>query len=790
MPIEIPDIDDRDYKEILNESLARIRVHNPEWNNYNDSDPGVTLLQLFSFMGESLLYRANRIPERNRLKFLTLLGVPLQAAEAATGLVSISNNKALQEVLTLPADQELKAGKLPFRTLDAIDVLPVEAAVYYKREVTEQTEELEQYWEALYAGHEDKGALHFYETLPLETPKDPANLPVVDMGASDSMDRTVWVALLARDAASVGDVRAELGNKILNLGMYPAQACDARCELSAGDTKTGLEDLPLVFELATGEMTASGSPRYKPLAASIDTDVLARPGIVRLTMPDASEFGSWSFSDPLVAGTGQYPPILDNPKDQTRLVTWLRVRMARQTEGAGMTARFHWLGINATRVSQRARAVVENPGAGNGEADQNFRLINTPVLADSVRITVNGESWSRIDDLLAAGPEIRVNDPRRPPGSKTDSNNLSTVFVVDRESGEIRFGDGIHGTRPPQGAVIRVVYDYGGGADGNVNIGAISKGASLPAGFNVTNPLPCWGGAEAESVEAAERNIPRYLQHHDRMVTADDFTDIVARTPGVDIGRVELLPLFDPRLKQDGVPGMATLLVVPKTDILNPSFPEPDARMLEQVCAHVAPRRLVTTEIHIRGPEYQGVVLSVGIEVVPGQDVPPVREAVNQALREFLTPLMGGRETVGWPLDKSVVARELWAEATRVEGVAYVNQLLLGNEQGTELEEITLSGLQMPKLLMVETRQGEATSLAEVLGNGDDDSGGTSGVGGGSADGTGTGTGNGTGTGSNSGDGSGAAGEGGNAGSDDVSGGGSGDGGSSIIPVPVIPAEC
>ncbi len=46
MPLEIPEIEDRDYQEILNEALVRISVHNPEWTNFNDSDPGVTLIQI------------------------------------------------------------------------------------------------------------------------------------------------------------------------------------------------------------------------------------------------------------------------------------------------------------------------------------------------------------------------------------------------------------------------------------------------------------------------------------------------------------------------------------------------------------------------------------------------------------------------------------------------------------------------------------------------------------------------------------------------------------------------
>src|SRR3954451_7716942 len=103
MPLLIPTIDDRDYRQILAEVRARIPVHNPEWTNFNDADPGMTLLQLFAFMTENLLYRANQVPDRNRLVFLKLLGIPLRPATAAQGVVTISNEKAALQTVTLPA---------------------------------------------------------------------------------------------------------------------------------------------------------------------------------------------------------------------------------------------------------------------------------------------------------------------------------------------------------------------------------------------------------------------------------------------------------------------------------------------------------------------------------------------------------------------------------------------------------------------------------------------------------------------------------------------------------------
>src|ERR1041385_7151148 len=101
MSLTLPAVDSRNYQELLNEALARIPVHNPEWTNFNRSDPGVTLIELFAFLTESLLYRANQIPERNRRAFLSLLGVPLQPATSAHGLVRFALDGGPARPITL-----------------------------------------------------------------------------------------------------------------------------------------------------------------------------------------------------------------------------------------------------------------------------------------------------------------------------------------------------------------------------------------------------------------------------------------------------------------------------------------------------------------------------------------------------------------------------------------------------------------------------------------------------------------------------------------------------------------
>jgi hypothetical protein len=61
----------------------------PDWTAFNELDPGLTLVGLFAFLGENLLYRANQIPERGRPLSLTLaLSEDLHIVEPCGGYLS------------------------------------------------------------------------------------------------------------------------------------------------------------------------------------------------------------------------------------------------------------------------------------------------------------------------------------------------------------------------------------------------------------------------------------------------------------------------------------------------------------------------------------------------------------------------------------------------------------------------------------------------------------------------------------------------------------------------------
>jgi hypothetical protein len=765
MPLQIPKIDDRRYQDLLDEALNRVPVHNPEWTNFNRSDPGVTLIEIFAFMTESLLYRANLIPERNRAKFLQLLGIPLNSATSARGIVAFLNERGpVDQKIILKTGSEVNAGQVPFRLERGLDILPIEGRVYFKRPLKNQATEVEDYYRQLYASFkgdstlDDNVDLKLYETTLLA-----GNNEKGTSLAEDTIDNSIWIALLARENENPEDARKEIVGKTLSLGIVPALD-KTEMILPPGGQKSNAENSEfLTYQLPKmpdSEATAPEDkwklptdlkrriPEYIPLGTRPAADVSIEPGIVEIPLPaNKEELRFWSNLEPLELGADDFPPNLEDTKLNERLITWLRI------SATAIKFRFLWIGINASTVTQRTRVTNEVLPDGTGEPDQKVKLTRASIVSRSARLFVTTgtetEEWTEIDDLLAAGTEVSAPDLRQPPGTKPGKQKSPKVFMVNAESGEIQFGDGMHGQRPPLGAKISVSYDYGAGIAGNVGAGAIKTSPILPAGVKVSNPIRTWGGANSENVLDGEKQVTRYLQHRERLVTNSDFKLIALRAPGVSIGRVEIIPTFNPEFSPNepgDAPGAVTVMVIPRYDARQPDAPEPNRLFLDTICRHLDERRLITTEIFVRGPVYKPIWISVGINVVAEKPVAEVREAVKQALLDFLAPInpavadslvdqingLDDEINNGWRLRKPVAAKELLAVASRVTGVMFINDVLLAGADGLAIEQIAMNGLELPRVMGISISIGDALPLAQLRGTSTGPSGGT-----GTDDGTG-----------------------------------------------------
>src|SRR6476646_659322 len=109
MPLEAPILDDRRFADLVAEAKSLIPRYAPEWTNFNESDPGITLVQLFAWMTEILLYRLNRVPDLNYIKFLQLIGIELEPGTAASADLTFTLSRNNIDSVVVPAGSQVAA---------------------------------------------------------------------------------------------------------------------------------------------------------------------------------------------------------------------------------------------------------------------------------------------------------------------------------------------------------------------------------------------------------------------------------------------------------------------------------------------------------------------------------------------------------------------------------------------------------------------------------------------------------------------------------------------------------
>jgi hypothetical protein len=693
-----PILDDRSFQQLRDELVRRIPVYAPEWTDHNPSDPGITLIELFAFLGENLLFRFNQIPDATRLEFLRLLRIPLRPAAAAGGIVAMTTRDPSGTLV--PRGTAAKAGKVAFETDDEVHVWPLSVRAMAKAAAEAPDPEDKEAWDFLVRARDarrlaaDEEAVYYTTATVPTDPSAPGALPV---DVREAVDGSLWIAAIGAKEADP----TKLGGAIVNLGMVLDEQVTGADDVQACPAGAAAPPSPsLRWQVSTGHLDPGGAPRYQTVAVVGDTTGgLTRQGVVRLQLPGSpSDIGPFVLADPDLRGTGDLPPDLDDEAAKG-LLFWLR---AFRPGADAPIGRILWVGANAATVVQSRKAQPEFVGTGTGDADQRHQLVNGPVIQGSLALEVEEEPgrwtrWTAVDDLQA---------------SREDDRH----YVVDLEAGEVRFGNGITGRAPQIGERIRAVeYRYGGGPEGNLAPAAISQLEGF-ASVKVANPLPTRGGAAAETIAEGLERIPGEFRRHDRAVAPDDFRELALATPGASVGRAESLPLYHAPTGRDGAAGVVSVVVWPREDPKRPSAPMPDRTLLRAVCSWLDARRLVTTELYVIPPAYVKVAVAVGVAVKPGFGVEAVRHWVEQVLRQYLAPLPPyGPDGNGWPLLRRVYGPELEAAALQVEGVEFLEGLAVARlaDDGVTWNEgpVELRHEEVPELAVITVVEGAPLPL-------------------------------------------------------------------------------
>jgi len=648
MPLPDIQLDDRTFDELVVDAKRRIPGYTPEWTDFNDSDPGITLVQLFAWLEEMILYRLNKVPDKNFIEFLKLIGIELNPPKPAAGeLTFYLSSPGPTSPPGSPPNTDALVVLVPQGTEVATTQPDADGPIIFETDqpmsvVGATLQALQSFDGALFALIDQSNAINGQFFYPFGSKPQPQSALYLGFDRSFPTNAGPYVLTIH---AHTADLIAE------------GQGLDATLTPST-------PPVVVVWEYSSTLGSSTLGPGWQPLNPIADTTgCLTGSGTVTFAgppSPAAAQFG-----------------LLRNPSDPA--LFWLRCRIESvQGSGYEIPPRLEDVLINTVTATNVVTITNEVLGPSDGSPNQSFLLTNKPVLQDGFDLEVDEndrsgfQTWTRVDNFAGY--------------TRTDK-----VFTLNVATGEVDFGDGEQGkiparfadpSRPDQDlANIRVAsYRWGGGARGNAGAQTVTSLQSpIPYVDSVTNLRPMSGGQDEETLDEVESRAPQAIRTQSRAVTADDFEFLARQTPGTRILRAQVLPLRNPNIEATRPPGSGlpvtvtpspgalTVMVVP--DSPSPK-PIPTAQTLTAVAQWLNSHRLITTELYVVAPTYREVEVDAQVIAQTAASTDKVAQAVQQNLLNFFNPLIGGNNGTGWDFGGMIYFSDIYRTILNTPGVA------------------------------------------------------------------------------------------------------------------------
>ena len=474
MALPVPNLDDRRFQDLVDDAKRLVQQKCPEWTDHNVSDPGVTLIETFAWMTDQLLYRVNRIPDRNYIKFLELIGVrlfPPTAARAAITFWLAGPQPATvhirpgTQVATLRTDTD---EAIAFTTIGDLAIVPcslsrLASTLASEKEVRDHTEALEA-----------RQSFYCFDKVP--KPDD-----VLLVGLSDAVPSCAVTLRFRCDIEGVG---------------------------------VDPENPPLIWEAWDG---------YAWTACEVDRDGtggLNRDGDIVLHVPKSHTV---SVIEQQRAGWLRARVLKPEPDQPTYSASPTIKGLTAFTTGGTVEA------VNAELVEN------ELLGASEGVSGQSFALKHRPVVPGGAAAVLEVSSsegwqeWTQVQDFVDSKPDDRhfVLDAvggqvQLGPGVREPDGVLRNYGAVPPKGARLRLRS----------------YLIGGGSRGNVARNAISVlKSSIPYVSKVQNRRAAEGGVDGEEIENAKVRGPIVLRTRDRAVTMEDYEHL-AKEAAPEVARI------------------------------------------------------------------------------------------------------------------------------------------------------------------------------------------------------------------------------------------------------------
>jgi predicted phage baseplate assembly protein len=613
MALPVPNLDDRRFQDLVDDAKRLVQRRCPEWTDHNVSDPGTTLIETFAYMTDQLLYRLNRVPDRNYIKFLELIGVRLFPPTAATTKVTFWLSAPQENPIVVPIGVEVATPRtqtigssIAFTTTDTLEIVPSEMT-YIGSIPTGGT----------WRNHTDAIKLSSFSSFsPQPVPDE-----VLLIGLSAAVPRC---AVSLRFDCTIEGIGVDPDWPPLAWEAYDGEGW-VECEVDK-DTTGGLN--------RPGEVVLHVPPTH---VMSLEHQLRAGWLRARLTTPEEGQ--PFYSNSPLIRG-------LDAKT------------------------------IGGTIEAVQAEIVEEDVlGLSEGVPGQRFEVARSPVVpsGEPVILEVSDEvdgwqEWIEVSDFAQSQPGDRhfvldavAGEVLFGPAVRLPDGDLLQYGAVPSKGSVVRLRR----------------YHTGGGRQGNVAQTAIRVcRTTIPYVARIENRFPATGGVDGEDIEEAKIRGPIVMRTLGRAVTAEDYEQL-AKEAAPEAARVRAVPATTDEEAGGVRVLMVPAVADDQDGRLSFDQLVPPPEMLSKVATFLDSRRTLGARVLVEPPAYQGVTVVALLRARPWADPGRLQRTATDALYEYLHPITGGMDGTGWDFGRPVHVGEVYALLQRLPGSELVEDVRL-----------------------------------------------------------------------------------------------------------------
>jgi len=371
--------------------------------------------------------------------------------------------------------------------------------------------------------------------------------------------------------------------------------------------------------------------QWMNLECEDETDGLSLSGEVRIKLPRIDDLESYTL-------------YIDSFERM-----WIRVSVV--FNAIKRFPRINALLLNTVEITQKKSFYDEIIGHSDGLPDMKYILDNTN-LSTEPKIIIGDEEYKAVERFIDFG--------------KSDK-----VFRFNGITGEIEFGDGIHGQIPTLGEEIIVQsYAVTEGKRGNLPAEKITVlQESINYIDSVKNISECIDGQDGDSIEELKRFAPSVLKTMQRAVSAEDYEHL-SRQYSAFVKKAKCV-----LHEGETVVVIMAQNVLREKGFINPAF-------IRELQTHLQNLSMITVKPRVESVRVSSMKVYVKLKY-SDEESRPVRSVLENELlhkaQHYFDPLTGFKSE-GYPIGRRISKNDFSAIVNMLETSCFISEIRMEKE--------------------------------------------------------------------------------------------------------------